>query len=120
MHSRLPYTWTSPSLWHSSSAGATGARSIPVDLSTSLVNGTCPKARVEGRSTPELVAASAPVRHPHLVVVLIVARLTLLERLMPRFPRSTGLLPAFSPPQGALVMQQSTARSANSRPWRRS
>src|SRR5215208_3361733 len=143
MHNRLPYTWTSPSLWHSpcavgvlpisqrgcwsancslvSSSWATGARSIPVDLSTSLVNGTCPKARVEGRSTPELVAASAPVRHPHLVVVLIVARLTLLERLMPRFPRSNGLLPAlFSPLQGALVMQQSTAKSTNSRPRRRS
>ena len=33
------------------------------------------------------------------------------ERLMPPFPRSTGLLPDLSPPQGALVMQQSTARS---------
>src|SRR5215213_207439 len=32
-----------------------------------------------------------------------------IERLMPRLPRSTGLLPAFSPPHGALVMQQSTA-----------
>src|SRR5215217_8579100 len=95
MHSRLPYTWTSPSLWHSPSAGrvlpisqrgcwsancslvssswATGARSIPVDLSTSLVNGTCPKARVEGRSTPELVAASAPVRHPVFLIVVIVS-----------------------------------------------
>lgn len=27
------------------------------------------------------------------------------ERFIPCFPRSTGLLPAFSPPQGALVMQ---------------
>ena len=45
---------------------------------------------------------------------------TVIEGLMPRFPRSTGLLPVFSPPQGALVMQQSTARSANSRPTRRS
>jgi hypothetical protein len=35
---------------------------------------------------------------------------TTIERLMARFPRSTGLLPAISPPQGALVMQQSTAR----------
>src|SRR5215218_8294025 len=33
------------------------------------------------------------------------------ERLMPPFPRSTGLLPDLSPPQGALVMQQSTAIS---------
>jgi hypothetical protein len=26
---------------------------------------------------------------------------TAIERLIARFPRSTGLLPAFSPPQGA-------------------
>ena len=45
---------------------------------------------------------------------------TAIERLTPRFPRSTGLLPAFSPPQGALVMQQSTATSESSRPMRRS
>jgi hypothetical protein len=47
-------------------------------LSTSPVNGTCPKARVDGGSTPEIEAASAPVRYPHFVVVLIVARVTLL------------------------------------------
>ena len=45
---------------------------------------------------------------------------TAIERLMPRFPLSTGLLPALSPPQGALVMQQSTATSENSKPMRRS
>src|SRR5215212_5336443 len=44
----------------------------------------------------------------------------LAERLVPPFPRSTGLLPAFSPPQGALVMHPSTVRSDNSRPMRRS
>src|SRR5215208_1752597 len=36
---------------------------------------------------------------------------TAVERLMPRLPLSTGLLPAFSPPQGALVMHPSTATS---------
>ena len=36
------------------------------------------------------------------------------------FPRSTGLLPAFSPPQGALVTQPSTATSESSKPMRRS
>jgi hypothetical protein len=49
---------------------------------------------------------------------------TIIERLRPpRFPRSTGLLPAFSPPHGAFVTQQSTAtsaRSARSRPMARS
>ena len=45
---------------------------------------------------------------------------TAIERLMPALPLSTGLLPAFSPPQGALVMQQSTAISESSRPMRRS
>jgi hypothetical protein len=39
---------------------------------------------------------------------------TTIERLRPRFPRSTGLLPDLSPPQGAFVMQQSTATSNNS------
>ncbi len=32
---------------------------------------------------------------------------TAVERLVPRFPLSTGLLPAFSPPHGALVMATS-------------
>ena len=41
---------------------------------------------------------------------------TAVERLMPCFPLSTGLLPALSPPQGAFVMHPSTATSANSRP----
>ena len=45
---------------------------------------------------------------------------TTVERLMPCLPRSTGLLPATSPPHGALVMQPSTARSANSKPIIRS
>jgi hypothetical protein len=45
---------------------------------------------------------------------------TATERLMPRFPLSTGLLPAFSPPQGDLVMQQSTATSESSSPMARS
>jgi hypothetical protein len=45
---------------------------------------------------------------------------TTTERLRPRLPRSTGLLPAFSPPQGAFVMQQSTASSERSRPMARS
>src|SRR5215217_8720234 len=62
-----------------SSSWATGARSFRFGWSTSPVNGTHLKARVEGRSTPVLgAAASAPVRHPHYVVVLIVAPLTLL------------------------------------------
>src|SRR5215216_8144360 len=62
-----------------SSSWATGARSFRFGWSTSPVNGTHPKARVEGRSTPSLcAAASAPVRHPHFVVVLIVTPLTLL------------------------------------------
>jgi len=39
-----------------------------------------------------------------------------IERLMPIFPLSTGLLPAFCPPQRALVMQQSTATSESSSP----
>jgi hypothetical protein len=43
---------------------------------------------------------------------------TAIERLMPRLPLSSGLLPAFSPPQGALVTQQSTATSEVSRPMR--
>jgi hypothetical protein len=60
------------------SSRATGARSFHFGLPTSPVNGTCPKARVEGRSTPEIAVASAPVRHPHVVVVLIVARMNLL------------------------------------------
>src|SRR5918997_4410883 len=83
-HSSLPSKWTSPSLWHSPSAlrilwisqrdcwsvdcslvtsRATGARSFRFGLSTSPVNGTCPEARVEGGSSPQLAAASAPVRH---------------------------------------------------------
>jgi hypothetical protein len=45
---------------------------------------------------------------------------TAVERLVPRFPLSTGLLPAFSPPQGAFVMQQSTATSGSSNPTKRS
>jgi len=39
--------------------------------------------------------------------------------LIPPFPLSTGLLPAFSPPQGAFVTQQSTT-SEGSRPMKRS
>src|SRR5215208_455091 len=35
---------------------------------------------------------------------------TIVERLRPCFPRSTGLLSTFSPPYGAFVMQQSTPR----------
>ena len=38
------------------------------------------------------------------------------DRFMPPLPRSTGLRPAHCPPQGALVVQPSTARSARSRP----
>src|SRR5215216_849997 len=68
----------SANCWLATSSGDTGARSFRLGLSTSPVNGTRPKARVEGRSTPKLAAASAPVRHPHFVVVLIVAPLTLL------------------------------------------
>src|SRR5215203_3880339 len=45
---------------------------------------------------------------------------TIVERLRPCLPRSTGLLPAFCPPHGALVMQQSTATSESSRPMYRS
>ena len=45
---------------------------------------------------------------------------TIIERLRPCFPRSTGLLPAFSPPHGAFVMQQSTATSESSSPMVRS
>ena len=41
---------------------------------------------------------------------------TATERLVPRLPRSTGLLPAFY----ALVVQQSTANSGSSRPMKRS
>src|SRR5215211_1442204 len=44
---------------------------------------------------------------------------TAIERLMPCLPWSIGLLPAFSLPQGALVMQQSTATSESLRPMRR-
>src|SRR5215203_4748319 len=99
-HSSLPSTWTSPGLRHSPSAvrilsisqrgcwladcslvctsWATGARSFRLGLSTSPVNGTCPKARVDGGSTPEIAAASAPERHQHFVVVLIVARVAFL------------------------------------------
>ena len=44
---------------------------------------------------------------------------TAVERLMSCLPVSTGLLPAFSPPQGALLMQQSTATSESSRPTKR-
>jgi hypothetical protein len=62
-----------------SASWTTGARSFRLGLSTSPVNGTHPKARVEGGSTLELAAASAPVRHPHFVVVLIVARVTILN-----------------------------------------
>src|SRR5215212_6909015 len=100
IHSTLPSTWTSPSLRHSPSAlrilsisqrgcwladcslvstsWATGARSFRLGLSTSPVNGTRPKARVDGGSTLEIAAASAPERHPHFVVVLIVARVSIL------------------------------------------
>jgi len=38
------------------------------------------------------------------------------DRFMPCLPRSTGLRPATSPPQGALVMHPSTARSSRSSP----
>ncbi|RBY80894.1 hypothetical protein DQ238_07590 [Geodermatophilus sp. TF02-6] len=38
------------------------------------------------------------------------------DRFRPPLPRSTGLRPAHCPPQGALVVQPSTARSARSRP----
>ena len=41
---------------------------------------------------------------------------TTVESLMPCFPRSTALLPAFSPPQGAYVMQLSTATTKGSSP----
>src|SRR5215208_7212708 len=45
---------------------------------------------------------------------------TIVERLRPCFPRSTGLLPAFSPLHGAFVRQQSTATSEGSGPMVRS
>ncbi len=45
---------------------------------------------------------------------------TIVERLRPCLPRSTGLPPAFSPSHGALVMQQSTATSESCRPQMRS
>src|ERR671911_173367 len=44
----------------------------------------------------------------------------IVERLMPRFPLSTGLVPAFWPPHGAFVMHPSTDTSESSRPMRRS
>src|SRR5919107_5566019 len=75
---QTPIYWTSPRLWHSPSAvrvlpisqrgcwsancslvssGATAARSYRLGLLTSPVNGTRPKARVDGGSAPEVVAA---------------------------------------------------------------
>jgi hypothetical protein len=45
---------------------------------------------------------------------------TTTERLMRRFPQSTGLLPAFSQPHGTIVMQLSTANSEGSKPIIRS
>jgi hypothetical protein len=45
---------------------------------------------------------------------------TAIERLMPCYPLSTEFLPAFCPPQGALVRHPSTATSEGSRPMRRS
>src|SRR5829696_1827691 len=99
-HSSLPSNWTSTSLRHSPSAvrilsisqrgcwsadcslvptsWATGARSFRLGLSTSPVNGTCPKARVEGEAYPRLCGGFGPSKAPHFVVVLIVARVTLL------------------------------------------
>ena len=44
------------------------------------------------------------------------ARRLATERFMPCLPRSTGLRPATSPPQGALVMHPSTARSSQVQP----
>lgn len=46
----------------------------------------------------------------------IPARSTIGARLVPCLPRSTGDLPAASPPQGALTRQPSTLRSDRSRP----
>src|SRR5215210_1351066 len=85
-HSTLPSNWTSPGLGHSPSAmriqpisqrdcwsaecslvstsWATGARSFRLGLSTSPVNGTRPKARVDGGSTPWLFGGFGPSKAP--------------------------------------------------------
>src|SRR5829696_6057709 len=88
-HSSLPSNWTSPSLQHSPSAvrilsisqrgcwladcslvstsWATEARSFRLGLSTSPVNGTRPKARVDGGSTPEIVRRLRPQKGTHVL-----------------------------------------------------
>ncbi len=76
------------------------------------------RRRVEGRGQERRVAwrlagaVTVPMGMPRAS--------TAVERLVPRFPRSTGLLPAFSPPRGAFLMQQSTATSGSFRPTIRS
>jgi nucleoside 2-deoxyribosyltransferase len=69
---------------------------------------------------PTVVVIPAPGSdesvNPHQHPMLEEFASTVVTTLDALLPRSTGLLPAISLPQGALVMQQSTATSANRSP----
>src|SRR3954454_13253456 len=68
-----------------------------------------------GRSRGEALRCAPAPTQPIGIPVASTSR----ERLVPCLPRSTGDLPAASPPQGALTMQPSTVISPRSSPTRR-